>query len=119
MSERADDHVLFVIQHVALDDTQIRVLDLQPGGRAHERCDLMAELQCLSHQLPASSAGRTDNQDVEPVSPSARNRFNGRPTFWSLARESDREREPYTIKKIMIFTLLIAAVAGLGLQTHL
>ena len=102
MTERADDRVLpahrrlhrRVVEHVAFDDTQIRVLDLQPGGRAHKRCDLMAELQSLSHQLPASSAGRTDDQDVEPVSPSARNGFRGSPTFWSLARERDREREP-------------------------
>jgi len=39
--------------------------------------------------------------------------------FGALRASAIKSASPYTIKKIMIFTLLIAAVAGLGLQSHL
>jgi hypothetical protein len=39
--------------------------------------------------------------------------------FGALRASAIESASPYTIKKIMIFTLLIAAVAGLRLQSHL
>ncbi len=89
----------------------------EPVRHADILSAVLASPECNSARQPHRldwKSGCADDQDMEPVSPSARNGFRGRPTLWSLARERDREREPIHNQENYDLRGTVAGVADTG-----
>ena len=84
MPERAQDRLLpahgrfhcRVIEDIAFGDAQVCMLDLQPGGIADERRDLVALRERLLDKLSARPAGRADDQQPQRLARRAQGAFN-------------------------------------------
>ena len=71
--ERGEDRVLPLhrglegsrIEHVALHDPQLWMLERKPGRVAHERSHLVALRERLLDQLSAGPAGRADHEEAQ------------------------------------------------------
>ncbi len=68
------------------------MFDLEFFRLADESCDLMALLERLANKVLPRSTRRADDQNSQPVSPAARNRFRGLSSR-GLARQRNQERD--------------------------
>ncbi|GAB3835510.1 hypothetical protein GCM10028821_31990 [Hymenobacter jeollabukensis] len=50
------------VLHIALDETQPRMLQGEPGRVAHKGCDVVALLQGLRDKLAARATGSAENE---------------------------------------------------------